>query len=208
MSLSIFQLIHQDPISFSDMLLDLYNTIKPNLTIVDAVVGMEGPGPGAGYPRRLGLVIAGVSSIAVDTVCAQILGFADKEVPTVWLAKKRGIKEADLENIDVIGERLRDVAIGDLKKPRTSAITLLPRFLMNLGKSFLTEKPTVLHDRCIGCANCESICSAQAIAMVELTPSFDYGKCIRCYYCHEICPSNAITLKASILSALINNDKP
>jgi uncharacterized protein (DUF362 family) len=195
-------LIQQDPLSFSEMLLDLHATVTPHLTIVDAIVGMDGPGPGSGDPRQFGLVVAGASAIAVDSVCAQILGFTDKEVPTVWLAKQRGIQDSLLENICVMGEQIRDVAVADLKKPRASVTTHLPRFLMNLGKSFLTAKPSVLKDKCKGCANCASICAAGAIAMTGPLPRFDYKKCIRCCCCHEICPSRAITLKEGVLARL------
>jgi uncharacterized protein (DUF362 family)/Pyruvate/2-oxoacid:ferredoxin oxidoreductase delta subunit len=198
-------LIQQDPFSFSEMLLDLHGTVTPHLTIVDAVLGMEGPGPGSGYPRPFDLIIAGANAVAVDTVCARILGFTDKEVPTVWLAKQRGLDEAFLENICVMGERICDVAVAGLMKPRASLTMLLPRFVMNLGKSFLTAKPAVLKGACTGCANCVSICAACAIAMNDQTPVYDYKKCIRCYCCHEICPSRAIELKGGLLTGLLED---
>ena len=43
---------------FSDMLIDLNEYAKPVLSIVDAVVGMEGNGPTNGTPRFVGAVIA------------------------------------------------------------------------------------------------------------------------------------------------------
>ena len=38
-----------------DSILDLTATVRPHLTIVDAIVGMEGDGPIMGRPRPLGL---------------------------------------------------------------------------------------------------------------------------------------------------------
>ena len=183
------------PIEFSEMLLALHDTVTPKLTVVDGVVGMEGPGPGAGDPRLFGVVVAGPSSIAVDTVCARILGFADKEVSTVWLAQQRNISEAALGNIEVRGEQIGEVAIANLKKPRSSVTTRLPGPLMNLGKRLLTPGPAVLQDRCLLCGDCMRICPARAVSMSGHGPRFDSRSCIRCYCCHEICPASAIILK-------------
>ena len=54
----------------------------------------------------------------------------------------------------------------------------------------------VLYNRkeeCCGCAACYSICSKQAIFMIEdkegfLYPKIDDGKCVRCEMCLEVCP--------------------
>jgi NAD-dependent dihydropyrimidine dehydrogenase PreA subunit len=188
-------LAQPDRIEFSEMLLALHDTITPHLTVVDGVIGMEGPGPGAGDPRSFGVIVAGPSSIAVDTVCARILGFAGQEVSTVWLAQKRGIPEASLGNIEVRGEPIGEVAVTNLKKPRISLTSRLPRPLMNLGKRLLTPGPAVLQDRCLLCGDCLRICSARAVSLTGHGPRFDSRSCIRCYCCHEICPASAITLK-------------
>ena len=37
---------------FGRMIVDLNVALRSDFSIMDAVVGMEGPGPGAGYPRR------------------------------------------------------------------------------------------------------------------------------------------------------------
>lgn len=188
-------LAQPDPIEFSEMLLTLHDTVAPHLTIVDGVLGMEGPGPGAGDPRLFGVLVAGPSSIAVDTVCARILGFADKEVSTVWLAQKQGIPGAVLGDIEVRGEPIAGVAVANLKKPRVSMTTRVPSLLMNLGKTLFTPGPALLQDRCLLCGDCMRICSARAVSMTDQGPRFDSKSCIRCYCCHEICPAGAITLK-------------
>ena len=50
-----------DPLQFADMLLDVAGFVKPRLkNIIDAVVGLEGRGPGTGgQPRALGFLMAG-----------------------------------------------------------------------------------------------------------------------------------------------------
>jgi uncharacterized protein (DUF362 family) len=60
--------------AFARMLVELCMLIKPRLTIMDAVVGMEGNGPGSGDPRAIGLVIAGQDPVAVDVVSGSVVG--------------------------------------------------------------------------------------------------------------------------------------
>jgi len=49
---------------FADLLLDIHEARKPDLTIMDAVVGMEGAGPQHGSPRKIGLVLTSKSCTA------------------------------------------------------------------------------------------------------------------------------------------------
>jgi uncharacterized protein (DUF362 family) len=46
-----------DPRSFANMLVDISEFIKPRLSFIDAVVGMEGNGPSGGTPRHVGALI-------------------------------------------------------------------------------------------------------------------------------------------------------
>jgi len=55
-------------------ILDLAGTIRPQLTIVDAVTGMEGDGPIMGQARPLGFVAMGTDVVAVDATCARVIG--------------------------------------------------------------------------------------------------------------------------------------
>ena len=55
-------------------ILDLVSTVRPGLTIVDAIVGMEGDGPIMGRPRPLGFLAMGTDLAAVDATCARVIG--------------------------------------------------------------------------------------------------------------------------------------
>jgi uncharacterized protein (DUF362 family) len=44
-------------------------------SIVDGIVGMEGNGPASGDRRPVGLIVAGGNPVAVDAVCARLMGF-------------------------------------------------------------------------------------------------------------------------------------
>ncbi|MCA9217232.1 MAG: DUF362 domain-containing protein, partial [Planctomycetales bacterium] len=53
------------------------------LTIVDGIVGGDGNGPMAPDPYESGVLIAGVNPVAVDCVCAAIMGFDYRKIPTL-----------------------------------------------------------------------------------------------------------------------------
>jgi uncharacterized protein (DUF362 family) len=55
-------------------ILDLVATVRPGLTIVDAIIGMEGDGPIMGHARPLGFIAMGQDLPAVDATCARVIG--------------------------------------------------------------------------------------------------------------------------------------
>lgn len=56
------------------MLVDINEYFKPKLTLVDAVIGMEGNGPTAGTPKKLGFLIASKTTYAADLLAAKLVG--------------------------------------------------------------------------------------------------------------------------------------
>jgi len=56
---------------------------KPYISIVDGIVAGEGNGPEAPDAKRTGLLIAGTSPVAVDAVCAKLMGFDWRKIPSL-----------------------------------------------------------------------------------------------------------------------------
>ncbi|MDD3604679.1 MAG: DUF362 domain-containing protein [Kiritimatiellae bacterium] len=56
---------------------------KRFFSLVDGIVAMEGNGPVAGDARSAGLIIAGDNPVAVDAVCARLMGFDENKLPLV-----------------------------------------------------------------------------------------------------------------------------
>ena len=49
----------------------LYTLFKPQLTIMDARIGIEGNGPTKGKPVKMDLMLTGNDALAIDIVCRQ-----------------------------------------------------------------------------------------------------------------------------------------
>jgi uncharacterized protein (DUF362 family) len=86
-------------------IVDLNATIRPQFTIVDAVVAMEGDGPIMGTPRQTGFLAMGADLVAVDATCARIIGLDPEKIPYLANAS-RFLGHIDAARIDQRAERL------------------------------------------------------------------------------------------------------
>jgi uncharacterized protein (DUF362 family) len=91
-------------IDLGQKMADLYRVRKADLTIVDAIIGMEGQGPHAGTPIEMNLIVAGADTVSTDAVTAYIMGFDPIEIPAIRCAGTDGLGEIDLNKIEVVGE--------------------------------------------------------------------------------------------------------
>lgn len=88
-------------------LVDIVRARKPDLSIVDGYVAMEGEGPGFGNPVKMGLCIAGNDVIATDAVCCRLMGIDPMSVKTVAIGNKLGVGTVDPR---VVGEKIENYA--------------------------------------------------------------------------------------------------
>jgi uncharacterized protein (DUF362 family) len=91
----------------SKVVVDINAVVKPVLTVVDGLVGMEGAGPVDGNPVKMDLIVAGRDVVAVDATCCRVMGFDPHDIKHVWRAFERGLGEVD--DVEVVGERVEDV---------------------------------------------------------------------------------------------------
>ncbi len=198
---------------FCNLLIDIATGVRQGLNIMDAVTGMEGNGPGkSGIPREMGLVIAGYDCFAVDNAASNIIGLDEDSSPVMKVAKKRNLRGAFLENIDIAGEKIEDVFIDDFLFPETRKTDLPDNFFANAIKRFATNSlnpyPYIDFIKCTNCKTCFEVCPEKAITDRNLEKNnliFDYRKCIRCFCCSEACPEGAIEHRYSFLGDLIIN---
>ncbi len=189
---------------FADLLLDIHETYPPALTLMDAIVGMEGAGPSNGKPRKIGLVLSSKSCTALDYVAVTIAGFDPMSVPTVRLAQERRVGPARLEDVRIYGERVQPLVVEDFEKTLTALLSRAPPFLINTLKRFIAAKPVIDVSNCKHCGECFRACPPNAIAFKKArVPDIDYSTCIRCYCCQELCPEGAITVSVPLLRRLL-----
>lgn len=186
--------------SFSDMLLDLNEAVKPRLQIMDAVMGMEGEGPSGGDPRHIGAIIASSNCVSLDIVAATLMSFRPEDIPAIARAAERGMVDSSLQ-VKVLGEDPGGLAVADFKHPprAKSAISsklARGRLVTRLLRAYAL-RPAINRERCIGCGICARSCPQQVIRISRGKARIKYGRCIRCYCCHEMCQEKAIGLERS-----------
>lgn len=107
-------------LGIDESLVDVYSVVPTQYHLVDGIVALEGDGPNLppGKSKPLGLLIAGKDGVAVDAVCAKIMGFDPLEVKHLRLASQRGLGIMDMDEITVTGEKL-EVVVTTFKRPST-----------------------------------------------------------------------------------------
>ena len=163
---------------FASMLVDICELIKPGLSILDAVYGMEGQGPASGDPRYMGLIAGAVSPYAADLAQCHLMGLRIDSVYTIGEADARELLPKDPELLTWLGQN-REQYRKSFKPAVTHKNDAVPAILEN----------------CVGCGDCAKICPMKCIKIQNKIAVIDEKPCIRCYCCHEFCPIKAISLE-------------
>lgn len=205
-----FHVMNPRSIDLARSLVDIYEITKPTLNIMDAVVGMEGKGPAAGKPRKIGALIASTDGVALDSVCSRIIGFKPEEIHTTFFAHERNLGEMDLNKIEIVGLPLEQFKQINWKKPiNLDALTrFLPPFIFSLAKPILSQlniDPVINQNKCTKCLVCVKNCPAKTIQYDQSSKNvkINLHNCIRCFCCHELCEYRAIDLKGTWLTKLM-----
>lgn len=189
---------------FADLIVDVLIASAPDLSIVDAVVGMDGNGPRAGDLIDMGLLAAGRDALSVDTIMMDIIGIdVEKNKPLV-AAMRRGLCTGDPADIEVVGDRISELSYSGFKLPSKKDISEhVPDFVMEKFGDLMALRPLPVAGLCTGCRKCVEICPADAISIVDGVARVDQKKCQRCYCCHELCEQDAIELERPLLMRML-----
>jgi len=177
---------------FARMLVDLCRYVQPALTVMDAVVGMEGEGPSAGHPRSIGCIMASDDPFVLDVCAAEVIGMRPEDVPTVQVSVEYGWCPPRAAAIRYPGEHWERFVVGDFRSPSAH-----PGFFERLPgplRRILRPKPVFSSVRCTGCGLCARACPPHAITVANGTAQVDGERCIRCFCCHELCPRGAVRI--------------
>ncbi len=188
---------------FGEAVVDIYSVVKPQLAVMDGVVGMEGNGPSNGTPVFAGVIMASYDCVSLDIVASELIGLDPLKVPTNRAALARGF---GTEHPEIIGTPLEKVKVG-FKRPEGGITAYIPSFLMRILRRQLAVKPIINTSNCALCKACVSNCSVHAIEEAGGKLKISEEKCIQCYCCRELCPNDAVELKKSLLLKLVTRSK-
>jgi len=192
------------PKDFARVIVDVFSLTKPQLTLVDAIVCMDGDGPSAGNPKYAGLLLSSTDAVALDIVTAKIMGFKDGEIDTTTIAQERGLGPKSFDQIEIRGENLNDLPLPKFELPSNRFLKMIPEFLVKLVAPLVWVRPNILDGKCINCNICVENCPTKSIHEGKKRPCFDYTNCINCMCCHELCPHQAVYLEKSRLAKRIH----
>ena len=187
---------------FAAFLTDLNICANPTYAIMDAIVGMEGPGgPGNGDPVKLGFMAASDNILALDWECSSLVGYNPHSIANLEDALTRKIwlnSETEIETVGANPEECRSTSFKIVKNPSPTLQKMIPGFVNALANKVFIKTPRFMHSKCQKCQRCMQICPPQIIKMTgkDGIPQLqDKNKCLHCFCCHEICPFDAIKLK-------------
>ena len=82
-------------------LCDLSLASKPDLNIIEGIVGRDGTAFRHGKNIQTNLAIAGKDVVSVDAVGSYLMGFEPSEIGYLKIAAERGLGKTDIEKIDI-----------------------------------------------------------------------------------------------------------
>lgn len=108
--MNIFDLISGRGIyhpQIAESICDLMNIRKPDINIMDGVIGMEGTGPRR-RPKRMDLILTGRDTVALDTIACRVMGINPANVEHIVRAGYYGLGEYAEKNIKIVGRSIED----------------------------------------------------------------------------------------------------
>lgn len=194
--------------NFAHVLLQIYETVQPEWSLIDGILSMQGNGPNAGEPRHVGIICASRDAIALDSVVTYLVGFPTDSVRTTIIGEELGLGVSSSDRIEVLGDTLEGFPLSDFKAPKSMSMAWnlsywnpVRRFMEN----HVITKPEIDSVVCQNCGICMRHCPPQAISEINGKMFINRKKCISCFCCHELCGSDAINIRQPYLGRLLSS---
>jgi TPP-dependent indolepyruvate ferredoxin oxidoreductase alpha subunit len=196
-----------DPKDFAQAIVDVFAATKPQLTIIDAVIAMEGAGPAAGRPHKLGLVLASRDAVALDAICSYIMGYEINAIETTNIAEKRGLGTADFSKIEIRGSSLTRAKNFKLTGRVSRLSRRLPKFMYKWVTKIagrIRIEPVINQKNCTACRVCLENCPVNTIFENRSKKmQINHKNCIMCFCCQELCKYKAVDTRRSLIARIL-----
>jgi uncharacterized protein (DUF362 family) len=135
---------HSSPRSIAQIYLDVVDAVRPDITIIDFSIGVEGDGPTVGggngftvdMKKRMGswLLIGSTDIMAADATAARIMNHNVTEIHQLNMGYSMGLGEIHEQSIEIVGDKLADLIVpwrpAVLKNQAAHGQTNLPIYHM------------------------------------------------------------------------------
>jgi uncharacterized protein (DUF362 family)/Pyruvate/2-oxoacid:ferredoxin oxidoreductase delta subunit len=196
--------LHQNRNRFGEFLVDLNEAVTPDYFFMDAIKGMEGPGPGGGFPVAIGLLLGSTNPLALDMIASRIAGYDPIVVPTtrtalfrkIWLQSEDDIIYNGPDKESIIKEGFNKIPISRFNNISLKFLAKRLKFLRKFER-----RPVFIHENCTGCQKCVRICPVHAIQPLKSKKThivLTDHICIRCFCCSEVCTDNAVEIRRKV----------
>ena len=123
---------------FSQLLIGIYRLMSPVLTILDAVVSMEGMGPIRGNPRHTGFLLGSSDGVACERICCGLIGLEPGDIPILRTAEQMGYGVFDIDKIELLGDDPSGFVFSDFQIPKQIPLKFtLPRICKSISRQVL-----------------------------------------------------------------------
>ncbi|MFC1607340.1 DUF362 domain-containing protein [Candidatus Latescibacterota bacterium] len=105
--------------------IDAAFAIKPDINIIEGVIGRDGSGFNVGRDELCNVLVVGIGILEVDSVGSYIMGHDPNELPYTRIGKERGLGECDPAKIDLYWIRDNEIVpiknLSEIKRYRLGA---------------------------------------------------------------------------------------
>jgi len=183
--------------------------VRPALSIMDAIISMEGNGPANGRPKSTGIILASADPVAMDTLAVtRIMNMPSEQVAMLQAGADLGLGTNNISEIEILGDGFPKTSPEQkFLLPITYSMygtPWIPRFFKSrlINKANRSAKPKI-KESCTGCGECVEACPTNAI---EMTPEgrtqrrayINLATCISCFCCYEICQYSNVDIKVPL----------
>jgi len=112
---------HSSPQAIAQVYLDIVKSIKPDLSIIDFSIGIEGDGPTTSWggttvnmKERLGswAIVASTDIMAADATAARVMNHEAQKIKQLTMGFEMGLGEIREEAINVVGEKIENMQVA------------------------------------------------------------------------------------------------